>query len=212
MTAEAKKALLTSLRTAHATPKAGRKRIQIETRAERLLSAVRNNGNGAELEVLNDLASAVIWDEPIDPLLQQLANIVIAKAVINGSLPPGRRGRPTSEGAHEFGVAVAWEFWNMRDSGVPYKEAIQALSDRHHKDERHLSRIIENNTSYSEKTREDRDRLRTLFKFLAENRAANGPSQYEKFMFAFLDQPEAPEFSGQDYLDHLNEQLKKGSI
>jgi len=205
-----KEVLLNYLRRVHALPETNR-RIRIETRAQRLHRAIQENVSGAEIACLRELASNVIWEQPIDPLLQFLANTIVAKAVIQGSLPSERRGRPKDDGMQEFGETVAREFWTMRDSGTPYKNAIQTLSERYHKDERHLSRVIKSYTSDSWKTREGRDRDRAWWGLVAEFRRDHGPSQIEK-IFARIDTTEDPEFSEQDCLDHLDEKLKRSTF
>lgn len=206
---EDKEALLDHLRSIHAPAEGDRKRIRIATRAERSYEAVASNSNGAEWDVLCEFASEVVWEQPIDPLLQRLVNLIVAKAVLLGGLPPARRGRPVAEGAHEFGCNLAEDFWAMRDSGVSYKDAIGELSARHHKDERHLSRIIKEHTGSVGDTRIERDRRRQWQSLMAKQHATHGPSPYLKRLMAVYETPALPELSGQDYLDHLSELLDR---
>lgn len=204
---EDKEALLDHLRSLHAPAEGTRKRIRIETRAERSYRAVAGAANGAEWDVLWEFASDVVWEQPIDPLLQRLVNLIVAKAVLVGGLPPARRGRPVAEGAQDFGRDLAEDFWAMRDSGVPYRAAIGELSARHHKDERHLSRIIKEHTKWGGETRIERDRRRQWWSLMAEMNARHGPSPLNRLMAA-IETPPLPELSLQDYLDHLSQLLE----
>jgi AraC-like DNA-binding protein len=206
---EQMEALLDHLRSIHNPDKGSRKRIRFKTRAELSYEAVAGSANGAEWDVLCEFASEVLWEQPIDPLLQQLVNVIVAKAVLVGSLPPARRGRPVAEGAQEFGLNLAEDFWAMRDSGVPYKDAIEELSARHHKDERHLSRIIKEHTSSVGKTRIERDRRRQLWSWIAEEHAKHGPNPHLNRTIEMLATPPLPELSLQDCLDHLRELLAR---
>ncbi|MFY7913206.1 MAG: hypothetical protein ACOVPA_00870 [Rubrivivax sp.] len=204
-----KQALLSHLRGTHTPTEGGRKRIRIETRAERSYRAVAGAENGAEWDVLQEFASEVVWEQPIDPLLQRLVNLIVAKAVLVGSLPPARRGRPVAEDAQQFGRDLAEDFWAMRDSGVPYKDAIGELSARHHKDERHLSRIIKEHTRWVGETRDKRDRQRQMWSWIAEVLAKHGPNPYRNSLMAAIETPPLPELSLDDYLDHLSELLER---
>jgi hypothetical protein len=206
---EDKEALLDHLRSLHGTAEGTRKRIRIETRAERSYRVVAGAANGAEWDVLCEFARDVVWEQPIDPLLQRLVNLIVAKAVLVGGLPPARRGRPVAEGAREFGEDLAENFWAMRDSGIPYQAAIGELSARHHKDERHLSRIIREHTKWVGETRTERDRKRQWRSLMAEMNARHGPSPYIKRAIELLETPPLPELSLQDYLDHLSELLDR---
>lgn len=181
---EDKEGLLSYLRRVHAPAKSSRKRIRIQTWAERSYEAVAADSNGAEWDVLCKFASAVVWEHPIDPLAQRLVNLIVAKAVLVGSLPPARRGRPVAESAQEFGRNLAEEFFAMRDNGVPYKDAIGELSARHHKDERHLGRTIKEHTEWVGKTRIERDRRRQWWSLMAEMNAKHGPNQLNRLMAA----------------------------
>ncbi len=205
-----KEALLDHFRSLHAPAEGSRKRIRIETRAERSYRAVAGAANGAEWDVLWEFASEVVWEQPIDPLLQRLVNLIVAKAVLVGGLPPARRGRPVAEGAQEFGRDLAEDYWAMRDNGVPYKAAIGELSARHHKDERHLSRIIKEHTRWVGETRIERDRKRQWWALMAELHAKHGPSPYLIRLKELTESPPLPELSLQDYLDHLSELLERG--
>lgn len=209
-----KQALLKYLQKSHGSEKSERKKITLTrgpSEAVKMWKAVAENQNGSAWEVLEHFTSEIIWGQPIDPDLQRLVNLIIAKSFLEGALPNMRRGRPKSDDVEEMGRAVAQKYWDLRDGGESYADAVEIISAQIYKDERHIMRMVEANTSSVGHTREERERKRKWRTFMREMRTDENPyvSIYEKFINPDLP-PELTniEFDTADYIDHLDEVIK----
>ena len=181
--------------------------ITIDREINKFLRTVAAQENGAEWELLERIAADVVWGNPIDPALQQVANLICAKAVISGALPIRRRGRPQSDELKELGLEVAYAYWSMRDSGQSYQESINHLALKYHKDERHLMRWVEEHKSKVGLTLEDRQRNRRWAKNMREVYASGG--SFEAYLPTISrDQGPVPDFCEDDYLEHLDEMIR----
>lgn len=106
--------------------------VEFETEAVTLLRAVANRANGAEWDALHELTDRVIFGLDIDPDLQRLVNLIVAKSFVQGGLPSMKRGRPKSDETEQLGRDVAQAYWDLRDGGTPYAEAVAMVSERFH--------------------------------------------------------------------------------
>ena len=206
-----KQTLLEYLQKSHSSEKFERKKITLTrgpSEAVKMWRAVAENKNGSAWEVLENFSLKIIYGQPIDPDLQRLVNLIIAKSVLEGALPNMRRGRPKSDDVEEMSRDVAQMYWDLRDGGKSYADAVEIIANQIYKDERHIMRMVEANTSNVGHTLEDRERKRQWRSLMREMRK-NGnslPSIYEKFINPDLP-PELTniEFDTSDYIDHLDE-------
>jgi chorismate mutase len=208
LTHEDKNQLLKHLQKAH-RPRGRRmdRTITIDHEINKFLRTVAAQENGAEWELLERFAAEVVWGQPIEPALQNVANLVCAKAVLTGALPLRRRGRPESDEIKELGLKVAQEYWFMRDSGHSYQETVNQLALRHHKDERHLMRMVEKHKSEVGLTLEDRQRHRRWVQTMQEIYSSS--EAYEAHLAPiFREQMPVPDFSWEDYIEHLDEMIR----
>jgi len=206
-----KQALLEYLQKSHRSEKSERRKITLSrgpSEAVIMWKAVAENKNGSAWEVLENFSLKIIYGQPIDPDLQRLVNLIIAKSVLEGALPNMRRGRPKSDDVEEMSRDVAQMYWDLRDGGKSYADAVEIIANQIYKDERHIMRMVEANTSNVGHTLEERERKRQWRSLMREMRK-NGnslPSIYEKFINPDLP-PELTniEFDTSDYIDHLDE-------
>lgn len=174
------------------------------------IQSVVANENGAERAMLEDFAYLVVWGCPIPENLQAAANLVFAKAVLQGRLPPSRVGRPAQERTSDVGESVAQKYWDLRDSGVGYREAIEQLEQQFHKGERHLMRLVHSHSQSvgaDLKAREDRRRWAKWMVELHEGAEGSAPNGYLDWALKVIESGTPPDFTIEDALDHLNEQL-----
>lgn len=206
-----KQTLLEYLQKSHSSEKFERKKITLTrgpSEAVKMWRAVAENKNGSAWEVLENFSLKIIYGQPIDPDLQRLVNLIIAKSFLEGALPNMRRGRPKSNDVEEMSMEVAQMYWDLRDGGKSYADAVEIIANQIYKDERHIMRMVEANTSNVGHTLEDRERKRQWRSLMREMRrdANSHPSIYEKFINPDLP-PELTniEFDTSDYIDHLDE-------
>lgn len=213
-----KQALLDHLRTQHKGPRSKELRkivINRETEPQRQLRAVAGGGNGAEWDTLKSFTESIVFGLAVDPLMQRLVNIIIARSFVTGALPSMRRGRPKSDETERLGEEIARAYWDMRDSGMGYAEAAAELSAKYHKDERHIMRSVEKHKSAIGNTLEDRNRKRlweSALRGLYIGPTSEGQrlSAYESFLQAHELPPELADvqFDGNDCLEHLEELIQ----
>lgn len=210
-------ALLDHLRSIHGSG-GERKKIVVEHESESvtLLRAVAARENGAEWDALHELTDRVIFGLDIDPDLQRLVNLIVAKSFVQGGLPSMKRGRPKSDETEQLGRDVAQAYWDLRDGGTPYAEAVATVSERFHKDERHIMRMVKAHTEDVGATLERRQMWRLLAEtmrwvYSAEVNREPKPSVYETILDGLKLPPEleSQEFEDEDYLDHLGELIRK---
>lgn len=206
-----KETFLAYLQNVHGTDTAGRKSITLKavSEADPLWRAVVLNEHGAELEALWQFAEHVIWEQPIAPDFQRLVNLLLAKSIVKGALPNMKRGRPKSESVEQLGEKVAQAYWDMRDSGLSYAETVAWLSERVHKDERHIMRMVEANKGLVGETIEARANNRKLKSLLRAIYDKGREGSYLSLLSQTLPPDlEQPDFQEQDYIDHLDELIQ----
>jgi hypothetical protein len=225
-----KQALLKFLQRTHGA-KTSRKRITLEkatgpceTEEDRRLKAVAEQANGAEWECLEYFFGEVIGGHKIKPGFQRIVNLIIAKSFICEALPTKKLGRPKSQEIDDIGKEISQEYWDLRDKGTSYSEAAGHLADKFHKDERHVMRLVEKHKKSVGLTVEDRQRKREwaamMRNFYGLTRRTDPvasmpdalvlPENYLSSAFtAFMQIPPVPEFTGEDFIQYLDEQIVK---
>lgn len=190
--------------------------VEAETESVTLLRAVASRVNGAEWDALTKLTDCVIWGLDIDPDLQRLVNLIVAKSLVQGGLPSMKRGRPKSDETEQLGRDVAQAYWDLRDEGTPYAEAVATVSERFHKDERHIMRMVKAHTEEVGATFERRAMWRRWAEAMRLIYSAEGDNQPKRSVYETILEGsklplelEMPEFEDEDYLDHLDELIRK---
>lgn len=212
ISSEDKEALLDFLRKLDGT---GHERkivvLMCDSESVQLLRAVARQENGAELAALEYFTDQVVWGHPIDPDLQQLVNLVIAKSMVVGALPSMKKGRPQSDETERLGHEVAQRYWDMRDKGISYADAVQRLSEHVHKGERHIMRLVKEHTKLVGATLEQREANRRWWALMRDMRKEGDMpvmSSYEKVLQQRREL-DPPVFETDDYIDHLDELIRK---
>ncbi len=208
VTEEGKQKLLQHLQ---GPPRSRRKKINvtIEPASVRLWRAVAAQENGAEWDCLRRFTDLMIVGDAIDDELQRLVNLIVAKSFVGQALPKMRRGRPKSDELDSLGREVAQRYWDMRDAGVGYSEAVTRLAEDIHKDERHVMRPVEKNKKSVGLTPADRAinrRWNDLMRTMYEKDKAGFLESYAR-IFASIDEP-TPKFQVDEYLNHLDEVIR----
>jgi len=187
-----------------------------ESDEDRRLKAVAEQENGAEWECLNQFMHEVIAGNNIDSNLQTVINLIIAKAVIFEALPLKKLGRPKSKEAEDLGKKVAQAYWDMRDTGISYSEAVSQLAEKFHKDERHVMKLVERHKESVGTTFEDRKRNRELtearLNFFETTRMVRpiGQSSNMRELLGFSPiPPDPPDFTWEDCIEYLDEKIVK---
>jgi len=211
-----KQALLRYLQNLHRPPQEKRKRITVRpalSEAEKLWAAVAKDENGAAWEALDYFAEQVIWDQPTKSELQRLVNLIVAKSVLEGTLPNMKRGRPKSDDTEKVSREVAQTYWDMRDAGKSYAETVAWISEQIHKDERHVMRLVESQKKWVGETLEARERERkwqSLMRRIPINREG-ASSYFDELLPKFPEELQHPNFEFEDYIDHLEEMIRRGA-
>lgn len=169
---------------------------------ENAWKAVAANENGAEWDFIVQFSGDVILGHEIDPDQQRLANLIFARAVVLGTLPLKRVGRPSERRADELTHSVAREYWEKVDSGCSSAEAVNYLSSKFHKTERQIFRYVSANKSSIWRGKEGREQERELFRFMASSREQNPDSFAQQYA---LHLPDMSSVAPEDCLDHLDE-------
>lgn len=204
------------LRKQHDNPHLRQIEIRLEPESQKNLRAVATGENGAEWDTLKSFTESIVFGRAVDPLMQRLVNIIIARSFIKGALPSMRRGRPKSDETERLGEEIARAYWDMRDSGMGYAEAATELSAKYHKDERHIMRSVEKHKSAIGNTLEDRNRKRRwegLLRDVYIGPTAEGQphSVYQSLLQSREIPPELVDFQfdRNDCLEHLEELIEK---
>jgi len=213
LTASDKAALLSFLQKKY-SPDEPRKKIKLkkiatvyESESDKHLKAVAEQTNGAEWEFLEYFCGDVIAGNRIDPVLQAVANLVFAKAFIFQALPLKKLGRPKRQETEDLGRELAQKYWDLRDSGTSYSEAVRHLAEKVHKDERHIMRLVEKHKKDVGLTFEEREKKRqwaTLMRSMVAPLSRSPGALYS--LFSSFNIP-PPEFTGEDYVEYLDEQI-----
>lgn len=209
ITEKDKKSLLNFLQQKHGSP--ARKRITVvkqlaDARFAHLLTAVLEQKNGAEWECLNQFTGEVIAGHPIPPNLQEVVNLIVAKAIMCEALPQKVQGRPKTNDADAIGEAICQKYYDLRDRGASYSEVVSQIAVEIHRDERHVMRIVKKYKETVGLTLEDRTKKRVWAEFLRNPKFGTIHST----LFSVLEQcqnPQPPELTGQDYIDYLDERI-----
>lgn len=210
-----KQVLLSFLQKNHA-PEEPRKKITLtsewESEEDKCLKAVGERENGAEWMCLEQFAGNVIGGAKIDQKFQAIVNLIVAKAVILEALPKKKLGRPKSPEVEDLGRELAQEYWDLRDTGTSYSEAVRHLAEKVHKDERHVMRLVEKHKKSVGLTLEERERYRqwaeirkSAWRFLADSQRPTG--SLASLLTAYV--TPTPEFTGEDYIEYIDEQILK---
>jgi hypothetical protein len=191
----------------HKSQKSKKITITIDPEWKRLIRSVAAQENGAEFASLEYLLGMVFNGESLEPEFQKLINLIVAKAVIYGALPLQKLGRPKREQLDSIGREAAERYWEMIDSGSSYESAVEAVSVEFHKSERHIMRLIAPHKKSIGETLEQRSINRSYWKIMRER---NTTSSYLELCLSIL-KPKipAPDFTHEDYVDHLDELIQQ---
>lgn len=185
-----------------------RKRITLIPTPDWVLGKdVANGVNGAEWELLENFAFQVSLGKVVQPKEQRLVNLIIAKSIISGALPPKPRGRPKDEDSDTLSLRVAMDYWEMRDAGVPYAIAVKNLSEQIHKDERHVMRLVKKHKSYVGETLDKRKLRREWHRVCAYMYSDEAGSPWRMVSFSGSDDVELRDLSEEDLLARLNKMI-----
>ncbi len=130
---------------------------------------MHENAYGADRDALMLFAGLVADRQEIEPDFQRVINLLIVQSVFFDKLPPKKQGRPKDESS-DITFSVAYSYYEMVDAGVNYAEAVQRLTERFHKDERHLMRLVRAGKESCGDTVEMRQRNREWLTLCADMR------------------------------------------
>lgn len=201
-----KEALLRFLQKSHGGNR-GRKKIKIniESAIEPLLKAVAAQENGSEWACLEYFSEIVLSKGKVESKLQEVVNLIIAKSTIIETLPIKKLGRPKLKESDDIGRKVAKEYWDLRDGGSTYSEAVAHLAEKIHKDERHVMRLVGKHKGYVGATIEDREQKRQ-WEAVMKDLYLRSPESFHRAMDIYK-MPTSPEFTGNDYIEYLDERI-----
>lgn len=104
------------------------------------ITAFVNGDAGAERLVLERLADSVLSGGAVNPSLQKIANAIIAKAILDDTLPGKRPGRSKSDPFK--GHEVAYRFFELNDAGMSRGDALVAVGNEFGYVERQIERLV----------------------------------------------------------------------
>jgi hypothetical protein len=203
-----KEKFLTQLQKSHRS-KGPRKKIEvtIDSEGKKIIRRVSAKENGAEFSALEYMLGMVLGGHKIDPDLQQLINLIVAKAIIFGALPLQTRGRPKRKELDSIGRAAAEKYWEMVDSGSSYELAVETVSAKFHKSERHVMRLIAPHKKSIGESLEQRITNRIFWEMRGKLHTEN--SFFEQYQTLFGPKIPSPDFTNDDYRDHLDEMIQQ---
>ena len=152
---------LERLREKHRALGGKRFTIRREDEQDAALRELAEDENGADLRVLELLMALVVTGQEIKPEFQRIANAIVAQSVLLGRLPSKPRGRPKDQ-ENDDSRFIAMDYYDLRDTGVSYSDAVAKLSAKYHKDERHIMRLVKRGAPIVGHTKEDRELRRQL--------------------------------------------------
>ena len=106
-----------------------------------VLAELENGRKGAEYRVLDTLAKFVLDGIDPSPKFQKVANLIIAKLMVEDKFPIKRKGRPKLRNGID-GELVAARYADLKDSGLSYEQAVSELASNFHKDDRTIMRVV----------------------------------------------------------------------
>lgn len=106
---------------------------------EEALLALKAGRPNAEWRVLEAFARGFTGGVVL-PLLQQVVNALLVKAVLQGHLPAQPKGRRKQIASD--GLAIALAYFELVDAGRRSEDAAYELSERFGPSERHIMRIV----------------------------------------------------------------------
>lgn len=127
--------------------------------AEALLAFVSGE-NGADRRVLELVAKAVIDGFDVNPHIQRVANVLLAKALLDGRLPVKASGRPKQETTSLKGVEITNRFYELLDGGMRRDDALIEAADYFKVEPRQVERAVERYRWLVGHFLEDRERFR----------------------------------------------------
>ena len=205
-----KQVLLRFLQKSHGINRRRKKiTLNIESEVDRLLKAVVEQENGAEWACLEYFAGSVIAGSKIEPKLQEVVNLIIAKSLIFEALPIKKLGRPKLQESEDLGKEVAQEYWDLRDSGSSYSDAAGHLAEKVHKDERHVMRLVEKHKKSVGLTYEDREKNRQWRGGVFQIPLLSRDPVFLDSLYEMYKRPPSLEFTGNDYIEYLDEKIVK---
>jgi hypothetical protein len=189
-----------------------RKKITFKSREQTALEELKAGKSGAELRVLEVLAENVLSGLSVPADFQTVANIVIAKSFVLGKLPSMSRGRPSAED-QSMGWQVAFLYYQLRDSGMSYADAVSKVSAWFHKDERHIMRLVNaNKNEIGGDDLEARRVHREYWKFCSEMYSevrAKGGKPHLDFALEVLDEAKKNDPDSLQVFDSMLQQVLK---
>ena len=195
--------LLAYLQKKHAT-KGPRKRItlvKIESETDRLLRVVAAQEKGAEWECLNYIFESVFGDHEVEPKLQAVANLIVAKAVISGVFPAKKSGRPAKGSFDDSGYEICIAYWMLRDRGASYVQASEQLAAKFHKDVRNIMRLVKKYKHEVGITLEEREKNRKWWSLMAQMSDGIKSTRTAQIMLGPFSDLELTLEDGLEYLD-----------
>lgn len=131
------------------------------------IEALRCNKRGAEYAVLEALKDSIVQGRIPDPVFQNIANAIVAKAVICGKFPSVGKGRPMNDFmTGPPGMEIARRHIGLMDGGKTYEEATTVVASEFFLGERRIQQIVRENKCAVERmhgnTKDERemDRIR----------------------------------------------------
>ena len=106
-----------------------------------VLADLENGKRGAEHSVLATLAKFVLSGIDPSPKFQKVANLIIARSMVEDKFPQKKGGRPKVRNGVD-GELVAARYAELMDGGFSYEHTVSKLASDFHKDERQIMRIV----------------------------------------------------------------------
>ena len=113
---------------------------------------------GAERRVLESVGEATIRGKVVSENTQKIANAILAKALLEGKLPPGAPGRPSNESVELKYVECAYRYFDLLDRRISHPA--QKVADELHLEVRQVERCAKKYKWLIGYFEEDRDRFR----------------------------------------------------
>jgi hypothetical protein len=123
-------------------------------------------GVAHEHDVLLVLSALLLSGAKIDPVFQDIANAVMAKAIVTdkGKLPAKRPGAKKGAGVKYAPLAITEQYFDLLDEGKPERDCLEELAERYRKQhdlsDKQIGRIVKANSWLFGDTKAHRDQRR----------------------------------------------------
>lgn len=120
----------------------------------------RRSGALFEHDVLLVLSELVLTDASILPEFQAIANVVMAKALIDGRLPKKRPGAKKGAAVKYDPQVLTEQYFDLLDKGMPAHDCADEIAEKYDLGEKRIKQIVKENSWLFGESKAHREQFR----------------------------------------------------